>query len=146
MLLRVTGIALSMVGALAVVLVPRPWPPALTVAFLVVVALVQLAMLLAEKQAALRTAYDGILKYNGDDGELGRSVHAGGRDGRPAIAGALSGVVSEQIWAALIAVAGTLAWISLAAFAFGMSTSWLRQDRLKVQLVANALDKKSRGT
>jgi hypothetical protein len=55
-------------------------------------------------------------------------------------------VVSEQIWAALIAVAGTLAWISLAAFAFGMSTSWLRQDRLKVELVANALDKKSRGT
>ena len=63
-----------------------------------------------------------------------------------AIAGALSGAVSAQTWAALIAVAGTLAWIGLAAFAFGMGTSWLRQDRLKVELVAKALDKKSRGT
>ena len=65
MLLRVAGVLLPTVGALAVVLVPKPWPPALTLAvaaLLVIVAAVQLAVLPAEKKAALRAAYAGMLE------------------------------------------------------------------------------------
>ncbi len=59
-----------------------------------------------------------------------------------AVAGAANGAISEGLWALLIAMAGSLAWTGLAAFAFAMARSWLRQGRLKTGLVSSALDKR----
>ena len=58
------------------------------------------------------------------------------------VAGAANSAISQGLWTLLIAMAGSLAWIGLATFAFAMARSWLRQSRLKTELVSSARDKR----
>jgi hypothetical protein len=62
-----------------------------------------------------------------------------------AVEGAGIDTFPQTILAALIAVSGCLAWVGLAAFAVGMTRSWLRQGRLKAQLASTAIRKTEHG-